>query len=829
MPNVKAHALHCPFCKVPTYNFSQYTKHLQIFHEHEKHFKIYCLDPDCRKTFTRVSPYKLHNRRNHAAKDFFDFPSNYDVECSQPETNDADEPECQLSEVNNLTSSNCDEGQKSVKEEFTMHFAKYLLSLKERHMLPDNVQKSLISELEVFLNFADNRYKKILDQCFLEETGSYPQNSQTYKALKLHQGTLFDEEINAVNSKFKLKNYIASNFPYANPQAFFLSVHDNASIYHYVSIIDMLKAVLSRTDVQKQIQKNEHSHHHPNVLYDTCDGEYSSFVGCPSILIKLHMYVDEFEICNPIGSKRGDYKLTGVYFSIGNLPKIYRNKEDTIFLCLLVRHKLLKSHDPTYHKLFAPLVADLQTLKNGIEYDTGFKKLKFTAVLELVLGDNLSSHSVAGFQTFFNSGSFCRFCSVRYSQFRDTLSISQLRERNNAAYANQIKFIDEDASDAAVYGIKHKCALSKLDYFKVPEAFPSDIMHDCLEGIIPLTIQLVLKQLYDEKLVTVRSLNESLLQTKLPVSDKPNLFSDKFFVGSCKIVGKASQKLELFLMLPQLVDLSSVGTSAAWDVYLALRKCMDFILSPVIEKDSLPYLTSLIESYLLKFKSTFGQSNLIPKHHFMMHFPSQIERFGPLRNLWCMRFEAKHQYFKKLIVSTRNFKNVTQTLTERHQMRAAHTLASTCFLHEGREPQSAVISIDVKSLPQSLKLAIEDKIGKPLSSTVETAKGLKVNGINYNINSNACFILDCIDETPCFAQIKHIVLVAEEWYFCLKLLLPKKFNRIAHAYEVETQAGWIIVLPDSLLDSHTHRTYKKDYVTYAYSVFHVTKYLKDMK
>ena len=24
MPNVKAHALHCPFCKVPTYNFSHY-------------------------------------------------------------------------------------------------------------------------------------------------------------------------------------------------------------------------------------------------------------------------------------------------------------------------------------------------------------------------------------------------------------------------------------------------------------------------------------------------------------------------------------------------------------------------------------------------------------------------------------------------------------------------------------------------------------------------------------------------------------------------------------------------------------------------------------
>jgi len=635
MPNVKAHPLPCPFCSLPIYNFSQYTKHLQIFHEHEKKFKINCLDPDCNKTFTRVTPYKRHNERNHAIKEFFDFPSISSPKLAQSSIiNNAEKPQCEHTEETDSPGNNCGKSQESVKEDFKKHFAYYLLSIKERHMLPDNLQRSLISELEFLLNFSGNTFKQMIDQCFLEQHGCYPKNSQTYKKL-MAQETLFDEEINAVNSKFKLKNYVISNFPYVTPRAYFLAVHDRDSTYHYVPIIDMLKAVLSRTDVQKQVQKNEHSSHHPNVLYDTCDGECSNNTECSSTaVIKLHMYIDEFELCNPIGAKRGDYKLTAVYFTIGNLPKIYRNKDDTIFLCLLARHKYLKLYDRTYHTLFEPLLTDLQTLENGIEYESGSKKIKLTAVLEVMLGDNLSSHSVAGFQTHFNSGSFCRFCSIKYSQFRDTLCISKLRERNNAAYANQIKFIDEDAADAAIYGIKHRCAFSQLSYFKVPEAFPSDIMHDCLEGIIPLTVELVLKQLYNEKLVTVKDLNESLLHTRLPVSDKPNSFSDNFFSGRCKIVGKASQKLELFLILPQLVDLTSVGSSAAWDVYITLRQCMDFIFSPVIEKDSLPFLASLIESYLLKFKSTFGPGNLIPKHHFMMHYPSQIEKFGPLRNLW---------------------------------------------------------------------------------------------------------------------------------------------------------------------------------------------------
>jgi len=162
-------------------------------------------------------------------------------------------------------------------------------------------------------------------------------------------------------------------------------------------------------------------------------------------------------------------------------------------------------------------------------------------------------------------------------------------------------------------------------------------------------------------------------------------------------------------------------------------------------------------------------------------------------------------------------------------MRVAHALASTCFLQEGKEPHSAVKYIDVNSLPQSLKVALQDKIGKPLPDTVKVVKCLKVDGIIHNINSNACYILDCIDEIPCFAQVKHIVLLEDEWYFCLKLLLPQKYNEIAHAYEVEPQSVWIIVLPDSLLDSHKHRIYKKNQVTYAYSTFFVNKYLKDLK
>ena len=42
-------------------------------------------------------------------------------------------------------------------------------------------------------------------------------------------------------------------------------------------------------------------------------------------------------------------------------------------------------------------------------------------------------------------------------------------------------------------------------------------------------------------------------------------------------------------------------------------------------------------------------------------------RFGPMVRTWCMRYEAKHQYFKRLAGFMGNFTNVAYTLAERHQ------------------------------------------------------------------------------------------------------------------------------------------------------------------
>lgn len=135
--------------------------------------------------------------------------------------------------------------------------------------------------------------------------------------------------------------------------------------------------------------------------------------------------MDEFELCNPIGAKRGKYKLTAVYYVIGNLPQRYSFADSCIFLCILVRHQFVKNHDPGYSSLFAPLIADLKLLKTGSV--DGLPQVR--ACIDFISADNLSAHDIFGLQTHFNSGRICRFCNMDYSMFRERTQVSSLTER----------------------------------------------------------------------------------------------------------------------------------------------------------------------------------------------------------------------------------------------------------------------------------------------------------------------------------------------------------------------------------------------------------------
>ena len=50
---------------------------------------------------------------------------------------------------------------------------------------------------------------------------------------------------------------------------------------------------------------------------------------------------------------------------------------------------------------------------------------------------------------------------------------------------------------------------------------------------------------------------------------------------------------------------------------------------------------------------------------------------------WCMRFEAKHNYFKDLAHQTKQFKNIAMSLSHRHHQLVCYQLSKSESLVKG--------------------------------------------------------------------------------------------------------------------------------------------------
>lgn len=103
------------------------------------------------------------------------------------------------------------------------------------------------------------------------------------------------------------------------------------------------------------------------------------------------------------------------------------------------------------------------------------------------------------------------------------------------------------------------------------------------------------------------------------------------------------------------------------------------VCAPKIHTNQVAYLKLLVDEYLESRAAIFSDRPLKPKHHFLLHYPDLIIKFGPLIHLWTLRFESKHTYFKQCALKLHNFKNLCSTLAERHQLLQAYLHSGSFF------------------------------------------------------------------------------------------------------------------------------------------------------
>lgn len=143
---------------------------------------------------------------------------------------------------------------------------------------------------------------------------------------------------------------------------------------------------------------------------------------------------------------------------------------------------------------------------------------------------------------------------------------------------------------------------------------------------------------------------------------------------------------------------------------LNLRHVCDIVFAPAIHKSWLPVLQQLIADHLTLLLNLCN-SRLTPKCHYLIHYPRLISKFGPLRYLCCMRFEAYHRYLKAAATLLGNFINVSKSLSKRNQMKKCYEQAGATCLEHPVEVCNVTDEVTISVLPAVIQEIICDSYG----------------------------------------------------------------------------------------------------------------------
>lgn len=245
------------------------------------------------------------------------------------------------------------------------------------------------------------------------------------------------------------------------------------------------------------------------------------------------------------------------------------------------------------------------------------------------------------------------------------------------------------------------------------------------------------------------------------------------------IGGNTHENWSLVRFFPLLLRQKVPTDEPAWQLLADLKDIVDLAVSPVQTKESIGYLNFKISVHRVRVTEVFPESNFLPKHHFLEHYPQLIYEFGPLVALWTMRFEAKHSFFKRVVRHTNCFKNVLLSLAERHQFLMAHQLYMCSFAKSPLEV-SNVSTLPIDVLKEDIAFAIKQR--HPDLDGVCFAKNATYSGLNYR--NGMILAHGSLAGLPVFTEIIQMIVVKDKLVFIVRKL-SAWYREHYRAYELK--------------------------------------------
>ncbi|XP_062538541.1 uncharacterized protein LOC134206825 [Armigeres subalbatus] len=167
--------------------------------------------------------------------------------------------------------------------------------------------------------------------------------------------------------------------------------------------------------------------------------------------LRLSFHIDEGEYANPLGSRKGNNKLTNVCIKLQNIDSRLNSSLERVYVVLMVKSSVLKKYG--YKKVFQPLIGDLLKLesKEGVQikFDSGIYTLRATLVN--VLGDTLAIHDLYGLLGP-SANYFCRACMITRADLQNGNFGDNFPHRTAQSVKNDLEAVNNNEITASQCG-----------------------------------------------------------------------------------------------------------------------------------------------------------------------------------------------------------------------------------------------------------------------------------------------------------------------------------------------------------------------------------------
>ena len=715
-------------------------RHLKLIHGFcsARNLCIRCGQPGCIFEFSSFSGFRKHLNRVHntMSNSYINPSSQLSFEC----------PPCELpacSPCDLPTCSNESSKDVPVTNKSTLEFCGSAVAQLQSAGVAQSVIDTFVNTMEEAVHEIQ---AQVMDTAFECLTSQNPETDS--KLRQSFEG--IENPFSSLNSVSKRSKYFKQKWDIVDPVEKILgSRFENrknkisgaynqvvvTDTFSYIPILETLQSIFKDQKALSLLKSECVSK--DGVYSDINDGLYIKrhpLFSTDKYAIQIQLFYDDFETANPLGSKKGIYKLGGMYFTLRNFPPKYNSSLENIHLCALFHAQDIKTYG--FNSILEPLVKDIKLLETqGIDIPNLADPVRGTIVQ--VVGDNLGLNSMLGFVESFSARHCCRFCLLEKEKFQNVFceDDSAVTLRTRDMHSEHCSVAQSNPMLSNVCGVKKQCLLNTLQFFSTTDNFTVDVMHDILEGIAQFEMKLVLQYLRGNHITLqeigyrVQHFDYGHIESKnrppvLKIEDDGNVLGVNAIQCWC-----------LLRNLPLMFGDIVAEQNQHWSLLLLLLQIVNIVFSPILTEGLTVLLKHLINEHHRLFKHLFPQKSLLPKHHLLIHYPRSIRNIGPVLHVWCMRYEAKHNYFKRQLKS---FKNITKMLAKKHQLFMACSRETLQWHRLAKGPGKMLQLCDIPEGPDIAgKLNLND-----LEEPVLSVKWVKHQGTEYRPGFLVCVDVD---------------------------------------------------------------------------------------